>query len=109
MTQATRLTPFAQRRFPDPGNPGHTLPETWYQHVTGLPVPEDQTPIDNLQCQIVAGLSNELDRYHHGAVAIEVVSQWLMDQTHDERLMAAGRYLHNGIGLCRPNKKREQR
>jgi hypothetical protein len=97
------------RRFPDPANPGHTLPETWYRKVTGLPVPEDQTEIDRLQTQIVAALANELDQYYYGAVAIEVVAQWLMDQVQDERLMAAGRHLWSGIGLCRPDKQRVRR
>jgi hypothetical protein len=92
------------RRFPDHGNPGHTLPETWYRKVTGLPVPEDQTEIDRLQCQIIAALKVQPDIYQHGAIAIEVVAQWLMDQVQDERLMAAGRHLWTGIGLCRPDK-----
>jgi hypothetical protein len=104
----TYKTP-AMRRFPDPGNPGHTLPENWYRQITGLPVPEDQLDIEQLQCQIIGGLSVELDRYYHGAVAIEVVAQWLMGQVQDERLVFAGRYLWNGIGLCKPHKQRERR
>lgn len=103
--ESTKVRPPRQFTYlPDPANPGGKIRKDFYQQQTGLPLPEDQTPIDQLQLQIVAALASELDPYYHGQVAIEVISQWLQDHEHDEQLSGTGRYLSNAIGMCRPDR-----
>jgi hypothetical protein len=104
--ESLKLRPQAQiRTVPDPACPGSVIRADWYQQITGLPLPEDQLPIEELMRRVVSGIAVELNPYSYGYVAVQVVADWLHEQgeaTGDAEQVRVARNLRNAALCCAP-------